>query len=123
VPLQKGAGIGRTLAGYLEDNWLVGLIADRDLSGRGVEVEMFARARTMPPGPALLSLRSGAPLLPGEARQTHGGWAIRLGEPLSVSPSGDERSDVARLTQVLAAAFERTIAADPTDWHMFQPAW
>ena len=35
LPLRSGSGVGRRLAGYLEKNWIVGLIADRDLSGRG----------------------------------------------------------------------------------------
>jgi lauroyl/myristoyl acyltransferase len=27
------------------------------------------------------------------------------------------------LTQRMADEFERSIAAAPSDWHMFQPAW
>jgi KDO2-lipid IV(A) lauroyltransferase len=30
---------------------------------------------------------------------------------------------VAALTRLVAERFERAIAAHPTDWHMFQPAW
>jgi KDO2-lipid IV(A) lauroyltransferase len=123
VPLRKGTGVSATLADRLRENWVVGLVADRNLSGRGVEVRMFGRRRLMPPGPALLSLRTGAPLFPAEAHQTEGGWSLAVGEPLTTPGSGDEASDVAGLTQRLADAFERSIAADPTDWHMFQPAW
>ena len=33
------------------------------------------------------------------------------------------REDVAALSRLMAERFERAIAAKPTDWHMFQPAW
>lgn len=41
---------------------VVPLLADRDLSARGVEVDFFGARTRMPAGPALLALRTGAPL-------------------------------------------------------------
>ena len=41
---------------------VVPLLADRDLSARGVEVDFFGGRTRMPAGPALLALRTGAPL-------------------------------------------------------------
>src|SRR5947207_1756855 len=40
----------------LEKGYVVALLADRDLPGRGVEVDFFGGRVTMPPGPALLAL-------------------------------------------------------------------
>ena len=45
-------------------NEVVCLLADRDLTGDGIEVEFFGERTTLPGGPALLALRGGAPLLP-----------------------------------------------------------
>ena len=42
---------------------VVGLLADRDLAGNGIEVEFFGETTTLPGGPALLALRAGAPLM------------------------------------------------------------
>jgi lauroyl/myristoyl acyltransferase len=42
---------------------------------------------------------------------------------VSIEPTGRRKEDVIALTQALATAFERAIAAAPPDWHMFQPAW
>jgi len=61
--------VGRQLTHQLEQNRIVALVADRDLSGGGVEVEMFGRTRRMPAGPALLALSAGAPL--GDRERGH----------------------------------------------------
>jgi KDO2-lipid IV(A) lauroyltransferase len=116
-------GIGRTLAARLADGYIVALVADRDLTGRGIEVTMFGAKRSLPAGPAFLSLTTGAPLLVTPVYQTDPGWRCVMTPPLTVETTGDRRADVAALTARMAEEFERAIAAAPTDWHMFQPAW
>jgi lauroyl/myristoyl acyltransferase len=123
VPLSKGAHVGTQLAGLLKDNWLVALVADRDLNGRGIETEMFGAPRRIPAGPALLSLSTGAPLLVCPTYTTPNGWIVRIGKPVEIERSGTIKTDVATLTRAMAAEFERAISARPADWHMFQPAW
>lgn len=123
VPLAEGAHVGQQLAGLLAENWIVALVADRDLSGRGVEVEMFGASRRLPAGPGLLSITSGAPILVCSSYTTEEGWLVRIGPPLEAPRTGSTRADVTSLSRALAAEFERAISARPTDWHMFQPAW
>ncbi|HEX5938555.1 MAG TPA: phosphatidylinositol mannoside acyltransferase [Actinomycetota bacterium] len=114
--------VGRQLTKKLEENRVVALVADRDLSGGGVEVEMFGRTRRMPAGPALLSLSSGAPLLSGPTFTTKEGWVEVLSE-VSIEPTGRRKDDIVALTRALASSFERAIASAPSDWHLFQPGW
>ncbi len=123
VPLTEDRSAGIKLAQMLADNYVVTLVADRDLGGRGVDCEMFGRTRKLPAGPALLSLSTGAPLLACSTFTADDGWLCLIGEPLEIERTGDMRTDVTALTRLLAAEFERAIAARPTDWHMFQPAW
>lgn len=123
VPLTEDRSAGIRLAQMLADNYVVALVADRDLGGRGVECEMFGRVRRLPPGPALLSLTTGAPLLSCATYTADEGWTCRVGEPLEIERTGVMRDDVTALTRLMAADWERAIAAKPTDWHMFQPAW
>src|SRR5207237_9864770 len=59
VPLDSTARVGPQLLELLADNWIVALVADRALTGRGVEAEMFGATRKLPAGAALLSLRAG----------------------------------------------------------------
>jgi KDO2-lipid IV(A) lauroyltransferase len=115
--------VGRKLAIALGENRMIALVADRDFTGRGVEVEMFGRKRTIPAGPALLSLTTGAPLIVTPTYTTPDGWRIEIREPLTIEPTGDKREDVRSLTVLMAKTFEEAIAAAPSDWHMFQPGW
>jgi phosphatidylinositol dimannoside acyltransferase len=123
VPLIEGTHVGQRLAALLGKNWIVALVADRDLGGRGVEVDMFGAPRRVPAGPALLSLSTGAALLVCPTWTTRDGWHIRIGAPLEIERTASLRDDVAELTRLMAAGFERAIAGRPADWHMFQPAW
>jgi KDO2-lipid IV(A) lauroyltransferase len=123
VPLTEDGSAGLQLAQMLADNYLVALVADRDLGGRGVECEMFGRIRRLPPGPALLSLSTGAPLLSCPTYTTDDGWLCRVSAPLEIERTGVMRDDVTALTRLMAADWERAIAGKVTDWHMFQPAW
>ena len=126
VPLDtegSATRVGPQLLELLADNWLIALVADRDLTGRGVDVEMFGATRKLPAGPALLSLTAGSPMLVCQIYTTDEGWHCRIDAPFDTERAGEMRTDVAVLTRAMAARFESAIAAKPTDWHMFQPAW
>lgn len=116
------AHVGRQLTQQLERNRIVALVADRDLSGGGLEVEMFGRPRRMPIGPAMVSLSSGAPLLAAPIVTTPQGWSLTF-SAVSVERTGRRKEDIVALTRALAAAFERGIASSPADWHLFQSGW
>lgn len=123
VPFAGGRKVAEKLLPLIADNHLIALVSDRDLSGKGVEVEMFGATRKLPAGPALLSLTTGSPLIPAALYDTPDGWQCRLTEPLEVERTDVLRDDVTAMTRLLAERFERFIAAAPTQWHMWQPAW
>lgn len=110
------------LTAGLAENKIVCLLADRDLSRNGVEVEFFGETTKMPPGPALLGATTGAAVLPVGLWFTEDGWAHRVHPPLEV-PEGRLRDKVQAMTQQLATVFEREIAEHPADWHMLQKFW
>ena len=116
-------GVGQRLASALGQNRMVCLVADRDLSGRGVEATMFGRSRRVPAGPALLAISAGAPLIVVSITEDRGDWRCVFARPLDVPRTGNRRDDVRAMTVAMAAGFERAIAAAPPDWHMFQPGW
>jgi KDO2-lipid IV(A) lauroyltransferase len=102
------------------------LLCDRDLERNGVEVEFFGERTTLPAGPAALSLRSGAPVLPTGVYFTprYNGHLGFVRPPLPSNRTDEGlRADVARVTQVLANELESLIRRAPEQWHMFQPNW
>ena len=123
VPLSNAASVGAKLVELLADNQIITLVADRDLTGKGVVVDMFGAPRRMPAGPAYLSLATETPLSVCAVFTTPTGWHTKIGPPIQIERTGVMRDDVAALTKVIAAGFERYISEAPADWHMFQPAW
>ncbi len=111
------------LADRLAAGDLVPLLADRDLSSRGVPVTFFGGHTRMPPGPALLALRTGAPLFAVSMWYEPGRTMCRLTGPLPVPTDGNLSERVASLTQDVADALAAGIAEHPADWHMLQRLW
>jgi lauroyl/myristoyl acyltransferase len=122
--LPLGPATSGQLVRALRANRLVGLLCDRDILGNGVEVEFFGEKTTLPGGPAVLSLRTGAPIMPVGVYQEPGGMHRGIvHKPIAFERSGDLRADVVALTQLLAHELERVISWAPTQWHAFQPIW
>jgi KDO2-lipid IV(A) lauroyltransferase len=106
----------------LAKGYVVPLLADRDLPGRGVEVEFFGARTTMPAGPALLAVRSGSPLYAVDMWYERDAPVGQLHGPLPI-PEGGLAERVRALTQTLADHFAAGIARHPEDWHMLQRMW
>lgn len=102
---------------------VVCLLADRDLTGGGVEVDFFGGRTTMPVGPALVARRTGAPLLPTAVYFDGDRRLCRIRPPVPVERSGSLRSDIATTTQRLATELEILIDAAPEQWHVLQPVF
>ncbi|MFF4507310.1 phosphatidylinositol mannoside acyltransferase [Streptomyces sp. NPDC001401] len=123
LPHSGGTAFG-TLARRLRDGGLVCLVAERDLSSSGVEVEFFGEATRMPAGPALLAQQTGALLLPvtlwyDDSPVMQG----RVHPPVEVPETGGRAEKTSVMTQALADAFATGIADHPEDWHMLQRLW
>jgi len=123
IGLDQNGRVGRELSKAIAESRVVALVADRDLTGRGVEVEMFGGRRKLPAGPALLALSTGAPIVIAAIYETPDGWRCVLHPLADVARTGRRREDATALTLEIARAFERAISASPPDWHLFQPGW
>ena len=114
----------REMAAALRRGDPVGLLADRDFTGGGIEVPFFGAPASLPIGPALLALQTGAvPHVFGVWRDPAGIYRARV-ERVPV-PDADSRRE--RVTAYLAAearAFEHHIAVAPEQWFaIFFPIW
>ncbi len=121
-PLDGGA-FGN-LAAVLRDGRTVALLCDRDIAGTGVEVDFFGDRALLPAGPAVLSLRTGAPILPTAVYHGPGNLRVATIRPaVNYERSGDLRRDVIGVTQRLASCLEALIRRAPEQWYIFSPNW
>jgi lauroyl/myristoyl acyltransferase len=111
-----------TLQERLNEGALVALVSDRDLSRSGIEVEFFGGKARMPAGPALLALRTKAPLITAFVSYTDNGVHIEF-RNVVLPNRGDESSKVQEIVQMTAQYFEDGISENPQDWHMLQRIW
>lgn len=118
-----GVEVMRKLEAALDANKAVALPSDRDLRGKGVEVEFFGERTTMPPGPATLAIRKGAPLFPVVSYFEGDGYRILIRPPIPVPAGGSRKEKVAAMTQELARHFEEFISRRPQQWHLVVPNW
>ena len=121
VPL--GPDAAAQVVRALKSNHIVCLLCDRDIGGGGVEVEFFGERTTLPAGPATLSFRTGAPLLPTAAYFRGRGHYGVCRPPVPLERRRGLREDVTRVTQLLAYELEALIRVAPEQWHLLQPNW
>lgn len=114
------ANVTEELIKRLNEGELVALVADRDLSKSGVDVEFFGARARMPAGPALLAYRSKAHLITAYVSYAENGIRIAFNGPFLVRREEPEASEVRRVTQEIAKRFELDIQQDPSSWHMQQ---
>lgn len=129
-----GGGVFRELVRAVKrpGGGLVPLLADRDLTARGVEVDLFGERARVAAGPAALAVATGAPLcatsityerLHGARRRAAGtawGIVIEFGRVLPVPDDVPRAERVGALTQAWVDDLGAGIARAPQDWHMLQ---
>ncbi len=114
----------RELAAALRAGSTVGLVGDRDLTGGGTLTEFFGAPASLPLGPALLAVESGAPVfVAGVRRTTPGRYRASL-HPVAIPPDGTRRERATMATAAIARGFERVIEDAPEQWWaVFFPIW
>ncbi|MDY6796640.1 MAG: phosphatidylinositol mannoside acyltransferase [Actinomycetota bacterium] len=135
VDLRKGVGIEilpydrspltrDRMVEMLGDGYMLALLCDRDLKGTGVEVEFFGESTTLPPGPAVLARRSGAPIVCVNVRNLDDGtWVGKATSPIWVKDGDGRDRSIEDTMQEVAHRLEDLIRDDPAQWHMFMPCW
>ncbi|MBO3087247.1 phosphatidylinositol mannoside acyltransferase [Cellulomonas dongxiuzhuiae] len=111
---------------------LLPLLADRDLTARGLEVDLFGHRARVAAGPAALAVTTGATLVPASItyerlrrarrRAAGGPWGVvvRFHAPVQADPDGPRAERVHALTQAWVDVVAEQIHAHPQDWHMLQ---
>ena len=112
-----------TLSQRLRSGGLVALVADRDLSRSGVDVDFFGFPARMPVGPAALSLQTGAPLITAYVSYEKDRIRIVFQKAIEIPSDGSTAEKAQKMIQECANRFAGHIFERTADWHMLQRIW
>jgi KDO2-lipid IV(A) lauroyltransferase len=112
IPLDDRDTMPR-LAEYLKQGKLICLLSDRDLSRTSLEVDLLGRKARAPSGPAMLSRRTGAAVVPATFAYVGREMEMTFSPPVELGETGP-------MMQTVADAFTAGIRVHPEDWHMMQ---
>ena len=123
IGVAKGESVFSTL---IERSVIVPLLADRDISGSGIEVDLGTRRALVAAGPAALATKLERPLFAAcitYENETPTGADVRVRCVGPINAGGQERPGLNRveaLTQAWVDEFAAMMAAKAQDWHMMQ---
>ena len=131
IPLDRGRDVFRDLVRATRSGGrLVPLLADRDLTERGIEVDLCGHRARVAAGPAALAVSTGAPLMVATlrherldgARQAAAGtrWGLVVEFVPVAAPDLPRAEKVHVMTQSWVDVLGADIARHPTHWHMLQ---
>jgi lauroyl/myristoyl acyltransferase len=108
---------------FLREGKVLGILADRAVTGVGERVEFFGREALLPSAAVVLSLRTGAPLVPSFAGRRDGVLTASFEPPLEIPNTGDRDADVREGVQRFARVLERYVRSAPEEWTVFEDFW
>lgn len=117
IPVGSGAD---EYISVLRKNQIIGLVGDRLTSDAGIKVNFFNKQALVPRGPAVLSLRTGAPIVPSfMIRTPEDKFVFIYGQPIDPA----DFKGVMDITQRIVSVLERYIREYPSQWFLFYKVW
>ena len=111
-----------TLVKRAREKRLIALVADRDLSQSGIDVNFFNFPARMPAGPAVLHIKTGIAVVVAHVSYTAQGIHIEF-EAADIPATGSDEERIQAGIQNIAHLYEKGISRTPEDWHMLQRIW
>jgi KDO2-lipid IV(A) lauroyltransferase len=100
---------------------IMAILIDRQ-DPNGIPVRFFNGVLRLPQGAAALILKSGArPVTGGMVSNGDGTYHALFDDTLEVRRTGDEKQDIAHLTQEIVSSLESFIRRYPDQWYVFRP--
>lgn len=114
----------RQCLNVLNENKLIALVGDRDFSQRGAVIDFFGKPTILPEGPAAISLKTQAVIVPGFMfRNDDDTFTLRFEKPVEFTPTLDKQKDIKALMLQYKTIIEDYIRQFPDQWYMFKKFW
>ena len=108
----------------LKKNEVIGLVGDRDFTQGGISMEFLGKTVKIPKGPAMFSVKTGAPIVMTFAiRQPDDSYKLIYKKPIYYKDTGNPEEDVKTITKKFITEIEAQIRLYPQQWFMFREFW
>ena len=108
----------------LHRNEILYLIADEQQRRGGVPTPFFDQIAFTPSGPAILSLKTGAPILPMFVLREDGvPRTLLIGQPIAIERSSNMPKDIETLTIKFTKVIEDMVRQYPNQWAWLNRRW
>jgi KDO2-lipid IV(A) lauroyltransferase len=123
IPLTGGIDVYPRLMDAGKEGRLLALLAERDLTARGIPVTFMGLPTKMPGGPGALAVDIGAMIVPVELWYEGADLHGVPHTPIEAPNHGTRSEKIAVVTQQMADVFTVAVRRHPADWHMLQRMW
>jgi KDO2-lipid IV(A) lauroyltransferase len=124
IPLRPTSASIKKSLNCLHRNEILYIVADEQQRRGGLPVPFFGQVAYTPPGPAIFSLKTGAPILPMFVlRDDELNRTLVIKSPLPFERTKDEKKDIERLTNQFTEAIEETVRQYPSQWAWLNRRW
>ena len=123
IPAKPGSEARARLIETVQNGQGVAILADRDISRRGIWAPLFGERTTLAAGPPLVIVETKAPLIFGAVYKTGPRRFEVIFERIPYQLSGQRQEDLESLTATIAQNVERFVKRAPEQWHLFSTNW
>ncbi len=124
IPTSGETDIFMKLVRRAKEGRMIALVADRDISRNGIEINYGNSKTTFPVGPAaIVSIVDGLIVPMSSYYDYDEKLTFEFFPPLSPNKNLKREQNILNLTQELASIFETEIKKHPKDWHLLQRVW
>ncbi|HOP86170.1 MAG TPA: lysophospholipid acyltransferase family protein [Syntrophorhabdaceae bacterium] len=116
---------GKAIMRFLKENKIVALLADQRVKrSKGILVDFFGEKVFTNKGPALLAMKTGAPVIPVYlSRRGFLRYNVVCGRPIEIERKGDIENLIEVNTRKLNAFLETIIMEAPEEWFWVHRRW
>lgn len=107
----------------LREGKVLGLLADRAVTGVGERVPFCGADALIPSAHIALGLRTGVPVIPAFSLRLGGALVASFEPPLELRSTGDRHADVRAGVEQWAAVLETYVRRYPEQWTVFERVW
>lgn len=108
----------------LKRNEVLGILGDKDYTSNGIYVDFFHKTARLPKGPAVFSLKTGAPIVfCAIIRGKTDKYQMYFKPPVFPETTGDYDKDLENVMKKYIVFFEEFIRKNPGQWYVFRRIW